>query len=71
MNDDDFIVQLGACSEDGAGRKLRNFLRVVYMPSGKERVIIGQENFRGNDQARLIDELKQEIAAETKARRAY
>lgn len=54
----DFLVQIGRANEG------KTFVRVVHVPTGKERIVVGLDGADPREvEARLTDELSQEIGA--------
>jgi hypothetical protein len=61
FNENDFETQIGRAQKDGSSC---TFVRVIHLPTGKERVVVGIGNERN-----VVDRLTRELVIELEAGR--
>ena len=59
INENDFQTQIGRAQKDG---RSCTFVRVIHLPTGKERMVVGIGNERN-----IVDRLTRELVIELEA----
>ncbi|HWB08222.1 MAG TPA: hypothetical protein VG826_03315 [Pirellulales bacterium] len=61
INDDDFRTDVGSTQEDG---KRRDFMRVIHLPTRKQRMVVGASKEGPLLWERLVREILDELNAD-------